>query len=174
MMIGLPGSGKSTLCEDLIKNNETLEIVSTDIYIENYAKKKGNTYQEVYREAGDDATKWMSQRIKTLINEKKNFIWDQTNVFKSARRKKLAMLGSNKYSTIAVGLELSEQELFARIKTRVESGGKTISYKIIHEMAQAYERPDYSEGFTYIFMVGDNAVATLLPKSLKPEIKNFS
>lgn len=166
MLIGLPGSGKSTVCQDLLKELPGIIILSTDEYIENYAKSKGKKYEEVYREVGDDAQKWMNTRIKQLINERKSFIWDQTNVFKSARRKKISMLEQNKYQVIAVALDISEEELSKRLKGRVDSGGKRVSYKVISEMKLAYELPSYEERFSDIFIIDNTGAFKLLEKPL--------
>ena len=166
MLIGLPGSGKSTVCKELLKELPGITVLSTDEYIENYAQSKGKKYEDVYREVGDDAQKWMNTRIKQLINERKAFIWDQTNVFKSARRKKISMLEQNKYQVIAVALNISEEELSKRLKVRIDSGGKKISYKVINEMKLAYDLPSYEEGFSDVFIIDDTGAFKLLEKPI--------
>lgn len=164
MLIGLPGSGKSTISEGLLKDMPDLIIVSTDEYIEKYARERGKKYEEVYREAGEDAQKWMNVRIRQIINEKKNFAWDQTNVFKSARKKKISMLEQNKYDVVAVALHLSEEELERRLINRVAKGGKKISYKIIQDMKASYELPSYEERFKEVYLIGDNGAFHLVDK----------
>lgn len=164
MLIGLPGSGKSTISEGLLKDMPDLIIVSTDEYIEKYARERGKKYEEVYREVGEDAQKWMNVRIRQIINEKKNFAWDQTNVFKSARKKKISMLEQNKYDVVAVALHLSEEELERRLINRVAKGGKKISYKIIQDMKDSYELPSYEERFKEVYLIGDNGAFHLVDK----------
>lgn len=164
MLIGLPGSGKSTISEGLLKDMPDLIIVSTDEYIEKYARERGKKYEEVYREVGEDAQKWMNVRIRQIINEKKNFAWDQTNVFKSARKKKISMLEQNKYDVVAVALHLSEEELAKRVANRVAKGGKKISYKIIQDMKASYELPSYEERFKEVYLIGDTGAFHLVDK----------
>lgn len=164
MLIGLPGSGKSTVSKELLKDIPETIVVSTDEYIEKYAKERGKKYEDVYREVGDDAQKWMNVRIRQIINEKNNFVWDQTNVFKSARKKKISMLKQNNYEVIAVAIYLSEDELDKRLSNRVAKGGKKIPYKIINEMKDFYELPKYDEGFKDIYLIGDSGEFHLVDK----------
>lgn len=173
MLIGLPGSGKSTLCDNLKKEIPDIFVISTDDYIESYAKEKGKKYEEVYREVGDAAQTWMNTRIRQLINQKQNFVWDQTNVYRSARTKKITMLQQNKYEVIGIALSLSPEELNIRLNNRVSAGGKKISHKIIEEMKNNYELPTYEEKFKEIYLIGDNGAYHLLENKLpKVVIKN--
>lgn len=166
MLVGLPGCGKTTAAEKLLKENPELTTVSTDQYIEEIAKKKNKTYAQVYREVGDDATKWMNRQIAHLIKDKKSFIWDQTNVYQSARIKKNKFLKQNKYEVIAIVVELSDEELNRRIAKRAEEGGKKIGYKIMQEMIKNYTRPAYYEGFKEIFIINDQQEQILLPNNI--------
>lgn len=166
MLVGIPGSGKSTICEELLKNTTDLTVLSTDEYIEKYAKERNKTYNEVHRESVGDAQKWMNNQIRALMNQKKNFIWDQTNVFKSARRKKITNLKQKKYNIVAVVLELTPEELNKRLSKRENSGGKHISPKIIQDMLASYERPSYEEGFCDIYLIKDDGVPQLIEKTL--------
>lgn len=172
MMVGLPGCGKSTASEKLLKEIEDLTVISTDEYVEKYAKEVGKTYNEVYRELGDKPQKWMNQQIKELIKEQKTFVWDQTNVFASARMKKINMLKQNGYEVTAIVVEISEEELNKRIKKRTSEGGKKIPYNVLGDMKKNYTRPDYNEGFKEIYIIGDNNIPVLMNKiEKKPTLK---
>lgn len=164
MMVGLPGSGKSTASEQLLKEIENLTALSTDEYIEKYAQEVGKTYNDVYREVGDKAQKWMNQQIKELIKSKEAFIWDQTNVYATARIKKINMLKQNGYEVTAIVVEISDEELNKRIKKRSAEGGKKIPYSVLGEMKKNYTRPEYSEGFKEIYIIGDNNIPMLISK----------
>lgn len=164
MMVGLPGSGKSTASEQLLKEMNDLTVLSTDEYIEKYAKEIGKTYNDVYREVGDKAQKWMNQQIRELIKQEKTFMWDQTNVYASARVKKINMLKQNGYEVTAIVVEISEEELSKRIKKRTSEGGKKIPYSVLGEMKKNYVRPEYTEGFKEIYIIGDNNIPTLINK----------
>ena len=165
LMVGLPGSGKSTLCQNLLNENPELEIVSTDEFIEQYAKEKNMTYGKAMRELGDKPQALMNNKIQKLLKDKKSFIWDQTNVFISARKKKIKMLSQNKYTVIAIVTELSFEELNRRLDKRVSEGGKRINIKIINDMVEGYTRPLYNEGFSEIYLISDDNQFKLLEKN---------
>lgn len=165
MLVGVVGTGKSTLCDKLLENSSDLTLVSTDSFVEAYAKEQGKTYDDVHREMGDKPQKMMMNQIRELINQKKGFIWDQTNVFKSARKKKLAFLRQNKYQVIAITIELTNDELEKRLRKRIANGGKKVPFKIIKDMMEGYERPSYDEGFLDIYLIENDGVAHLLEKT---------
>ena len=165
MLIGLPASGKSTLRAKILKEIPSLKVISTDDFIEEYALKEGKKYNDVYHSFGDEATKKMNLALRQIMNNKDSFIWDQTNVFKSARLKKLSKLKQNGYDVIAVALSLSNEELTHRLVTRVSSGGKPISYKVMNELKSNYTLPDYSEGFKEIYIISDDGQYQLLDQA---------
>jgi predicted kinase len=167
MMVGVPGTGKSTLIKDLQKDMPFLKTVSSDEYIENIAKENNKSYNEVYQEAIDPAMKWLNKQIQDFIKGKQDFIWDQTNLVQSSRLKKLRNLNSNGYDVNAIVIELSEEEHLKRLNKRTNEGGKQISSKIILDMIASYQRPEYSEGFKSIILINDLGNALEIPKELK-------
>jgi len=164
MLIGIPGSGKSTSVKQLQEEFPSFKVASSDEYIDKIAKQKGKTYDEVHFEAIDDATKFLKYQVNSFLKNKENFIWDQTNIVKSSRIKKLKNLISNNYSVIAIVIELSPEELQTRLNKRTQEGGKTLSAKIIQCMIESYEKPTYDEGFDSILLIGDNGAAMEIPK----------
>lgn len=155
MMIGVPGSGKSTKVKELLEKDKNITVVSSDEYIEIIAKKLNKSYNEVYSDNINDAISWMNNKIQLLIKNKENFIWDQTNIVKSARLKKLKNLKSNGYKVNAICFEISKEELFLRLEKREKLGEKVISKKIIENMINSYEKPDLLEGFNNINIIAD-------------------
>ena len=164
MLIGVPGAGKSTVADSLRAENSQLKIASTDLLIDQYAAKKGKTYSQVHREYVDQATKAMNMQIQAMMKKGESFIWDQTNVFASARKKKLSTLLQNKYSVVAITIELSPDELQKRLTERVASGGKFVGEKIIADLLLNYSRPTYSEGFEEIYVIKNDGVSVLINK----------
>lgn len=170
MLIGIPGSGKSSIAKEIKSQYPDVVIISSDIYIDNIALERGLSYSEVYRDTIEDAEKWASKQLENAIKNKKNIVWDQTNVFESARKKKISRMHQNKYDVIAMSLELSSEELRKRHNKRKADGGKHISYKIIQNMVDNYVRPHYGEGFAEVYLINDIGALTLIPKT---EVKNF-
>jgi heterogeneous nuclear ribonucleoprotein U-like protein 1 len=164
LMVGLPGSGKTTASEKLIKDITELTIASSDNFTEQYAKEHNQTYQEAYFAFGNEAEKMMKQQIQQLIKDERNFIWDQTNVYASSRKKKISMLTQKKYQVVAIVVELSSEELSKRLEKREKETGKKVPKKIIQTMLDNYTRPNYEEGFSDIYLISDNNEAILLPK----------
>lgn len=163
MLIAVPGSGKSTMVKSLQEDMPELEVASSDEHIVRYAAEKGRTYDEVHREYVEQAQKDMSRQIQAFIRNKKAFIWDQTNVVASARRKKIKMLHSNKYKVSAICIELSDEELQKRLIGRQAlEPGKIMPERIMQMMKSGYERPSYDEGFEEIYLINDRNDYNLL------------
>lgn len=149
MMIGPPCSGKSTLAKHL-QSQLNIPVVSSDVYIERLARIKGTTYSDEFSGNCDKAIKLMNKKIERLIRDKKDFIWDQTNISMKARKKKLARLLQNDYRVAAFAMEISKEYHEKLIDGRKE---KVIDKKIIDNFRNQYEQPSEDEGFEYVKIV---------------------
>lgn len=148
MLIGVPGSGKSTWIKDQIWALG-LNIISTDVWIDDYAKRMGKTYSEVFEEYIPTATKFMEDQVVFCREHNLDVIWDQTNMSAKSRAKKLAKLPG--YEKIAVVFRTPEKaELDRRLASRP---GKFISESIINSMIKSYDEPTEDEGFKEIWRV---------------------
>jgi len=152
MLIGLPGSGKSTWIKNNNKMLGNFAIISTDDFIEKRATFLGKTYSEVFSSEIKAATQQMQQDLQDAIRDKKNIIFDQTNLTVKTRRGKLSQLPKN-YARIAVLFEIDENELENRLNRRGQETGKVIGQKIVDDMRSRYEPPSLSEGFQQIIKV---------------------
>ena len=155
MLVGLPCSGKSTWLENFLEeDSREWVIVSTDVIYEEYAAEKGITYDEAYRAL---PAKKVNAKFRLVINDafkhRKNIIWDQTNVYQNARRKKMASLPKKDFEAIAVVFEVERAELDRRCAARHAETGKFVSGKVIDEMAENYIRPSKAEGFTHVHLL---------------------
>lgn len=151
MLIGLPGSGKSTFIKKLNQHNDYVVISSDDI-IEELAALEGKTYTDVFDKHVGFATKEMFRRAEEAIRQNKKVIWDQTNMNSKNRRKKLAMF-PKEYVKKAVIFSIDNLELKRRLDKRAKETGKTIPAHIMKSMANSYEAPTKAEGFSQIFWV---------------------
>lgn len=148
VLVGIPGSGKSTWVSNqkLIKD---FVYVSTDHYIEDYAKLQGKTYSEVFNEYIKTASSKMQNDVISARQKKKNIIWDQTSVSMSSRKKKFNMLPN--YRMIAVVFETPKpEELAKRLASRP---GKHIPEFVIQSMIDNLVIPTEFEGFEKVIFV---------------------
>lgn len=153
VMVGLPGSGKSTVIDQLIINHDCF-IYSTDNYIEQAASDQGLTYNQVFKDQIDNATKSMNLQLQKAIDAKQNIIWDQTNMTPKKRKAILSKI-SKSYKKICVVLpppqnDDEKNELNRRLNSRP---GKTIPDNIIASMTASYVEPSLDEGFDEIIFM---------------------
>lgn len=161
MLCGIPTSGKSTYVERLkkIKYWENAVVLSTDDYIEEYAKRVGQTYNEVFDDVIPDATRELELQFNMAKDKGRDIIWDQTNLSVKTRKKKLSKLPSF-YHRGAVYFELSLEDALERNKHRE---GKFIPESILKRMCHQFEIPTRSENFDYVEKV--DSQATIQPSS---------
>jgi predicted kinase len=153
MLIGVPGSGKSFWTKQTLDSVNNYRIISTDDFIEKVAAEQGKTYNDVFKDEIDAATKQMILDIADAIAKKENIIWDQTNLTVKSRASKVARLISAGYMIIAVVFECPQEELERRRIDRQQKTGKFISQSILDSMSATYVRPTKEEGFHDILII---------------------
>ena len=145
-MIGVPGSGKSTW----IKSQDWASncvIVSTDEFVEDYAKEVGSTYSEVFDDYMPTAVKLMADKVVRAREAGKDIIWDQTSTSVKSRVRKFNMLPD--YDHIAVVFSTpNNEELAKRLASRP---GKNIPDHVMRSMIDNLEMPTEEEGFKEIW-----------------------
>lgn len=154
MLIGLPGSGKSTWIKKFLsgKNPDEWVIASTDDILEKWGKEKGLSYNQAFATFNFREVKGqMMADIQNAIKDQKNIIFDQTNMNKKARREKLALLPKN-YVKNAVVFSIPDPELKSRLSKREKETGKSIPAHVIDSMARSYEAPDKGEFDKIVFV----------------------
>jgi predicted kinase len=145
-MVGVPGSGKSTW----IANQDWAQdcvVVSTDEYVERFARRMGKTYSEVFDTVMKRAIRLMMRRVRWAHERNLDVIWDQTSTTVSSRARKFSALYD--YDHVAVVFCTPEwTELRRRLAGRP---GKTIPRKVIKGMIHSWEEPTEAEGFVEIW-----------------------
>lgn len=148
-LIGVPGSGKSTW----ISNQDWAKdcvVVSTDNFVEAYAKEQGKTYSEVFNDYMPTAVNLMADQVIEARNAGKDIIWDQTSTTVKSRLRKFNMLPT--YEHIAVVFKTPEKEELAR---RLASRpGKNIPANVMRSMINNFDMPTEDEGFKEIWNAG--------------------
>ena len=146
VLVGVPGSGKSTW----IKNQDWalgMTIVSTDAFVEDYARAQGKTYNEVFKEYMPTAIDLMIEQVVFAREHGHNVIWDQTSTTVKSRKKKFNMLPD--YEHIAVVFKTPNPlELAIRLKNRP---GKNIPQQVINSMISGWEEPTLNEGYAEVW-----------------------
>jgi predicted kinase len=149
MLIGVPGSGKSTW----IKNQDWAKdcaIVSTDNWVEMEAERVGKTYSEIFDDYMPKAVKLMANHVELARDKGMDIIWDQTSTTLASRRRKFNMLP--KYEHIAVVFKTPEpEELARRLNSRP---GKTIPDHVMKRMIEGFDPVELEEGYSEIWHVG--------------------
>ncbi len=145
-LIGVPGAGKSTWVANQVWAQDCAYI-STDGYVERFARRMGKTYSEVFDQVMPRAIRLMMRAVRKAEREGKDVIWDQTSTTVASRRRKFASLPT--YDHIAVIFATPE---WVELKRRLDSRpGKTIPRKIVKGMIHNFEHPTEEEGFKEIW-----------------------
>lgn len=151
ILVGVPGSGKSTWIAKAPVDWANTVVASTDNYVDREAKKQGKTYSEVFKATMPAAVNDMARTVIDAVKNKQDIIWDQTSTTRSTRAKKLRMLPAD-YEKIAVVFPTpDEKELTRRLGSRP---GKEIPPQVMKQMTTGWEEPSEDEGFNKIIHVG--------------------
>jgi hypothetical protein len=146
--VGIPASGKSTWVANQDWIGECV-VVSTDEFVEDYARECGQTYSEVFEDYMPTAVKLMADKVVRARDAGQDIIWDQTSTTVASRARKFNMLPD--YEHVAVVFRCPEaNELVSRLASRP---GKLIPVDVVENMIQNFEIPDESEGFQEIWYV---------------------
>jgi predicted kinase len=147
-LVGVPGAGKSTWIKDQIWALG-LTVVSTDVFVEDYARAQGRTYSEVFTEYMPTAVGLMAEQVVRARTLEHDIIWDQTSTTIASRTRKFNMLPD--YEHIAVVFKTPEhEELIRRLQSRP---GKEIPEHVIASMVDNWDEPTLEEGFEEIWRV---------------------
>lgn len=143
MLIGLPGTGKSTFRNNFLKHNiRDWVILSSDDYIEWVAQKANKTYSEVFRFEAKNAESNLLSVAKSAILSGKNCLWDQTNLSEKSRKKRLDMFPKT-YTTFGHIFHPPGEEKHKKILANRPE--KFIPWSIIENMKSTYQTPSNND-----------------------------
>lgn len=145
-LVGVPGSGKSTWVANQAWAKDCV-YVSTDHYVEKFARRMGKTYSEVFDLVMPRAVNLMTRAVVRARETGKDIIWDQTSTSIGSRKRKFNMLRD--YYHIAVVFRTpDEAELARRLASRP---GKNIPKNVMDMMIGNWQEPTEDEGFKEIW-----------------------
>ena len=147
VLVGLPGSGKSTS----IPEDFGGFIYSTDNVLEELAAKTGETYNQVFKDNISYATKLMDDLLANYILMGADVLWDQTNMSAKKRRGILSRFPKTYRKVCICRVPPQDEdewaELNQRIVQRARINGKFIPPEVVERMADSYVEPTLEEGF---------------------------
>jgi predicted kinase len=140
MLIGVPGSGKSTWIGEQYWASDCV-LVSTDKLIDLEAGRQGKTYNDVFKDYISEATRLMNEDIQAAVEAGRDIIWDQTNTSRKSRKTKLAQVPG--YHKIAIVFDTPDEDEWQR---RLDSRpGKSIPRAVLKAMADGLQLPTEDE-----------------------------
>lgn len=145
-MVGVPGSGKSTWIAQQDWARDCV-VVSTDRWIEVFARELGSTYSDVFDLFMPAAVRAMMAEVNRAQSQERDIIWDQTSLTPGSRAKKFGSLPN--YEHVAVVFATPDgAELARRLAARP---GKHIPDSVLQNMISTFEPPVLEEGFAEIW-----------------------
>jgi hypothetical protein len=124
------------------------------MYIDAVAEDNGITYSEAFESNIAAATEFNERKVQTMMDLRKDIIWDQTNLGVGKRRK---IINRMKQAGYQVRCEcilppeagwISDQKDWAnRLRNRP---GKTIPQHVLSNMIESFVVPSVDEGFDMI------------------------
>jgi predicted kinase len=153
MMVGVPGSGKSTFLNKL-KEFMKITVASTDDLIELEAQRLGITYSEAFKKVNfKTVKKQMDEVIVQAVRRREHLALDQTNMSRKSRTSKLEAIPADVYSRVCLNFTVDDKVLLERLRVRAETTGKVIPPFVLKSMFDNYQTPSKDEGFTHIIEV---------------------
>ncbi|XP_077243305.1 uncharacterized protein LOC143883870 [Tasmannia lanceolata] len=144
MMVGLPASGKSTWAEKWVKEHpeKRYVLLGTNLALEQMKVPgllRKQNYGERFDRLMDRATLIFNTLLARAAKTPRNYILDQTNVYKGARKRKIKPFVN--YQKIAVVVFPTPDELKFRAEKRFKEMGKEVPADAVNEMLANYVLP---------------------------------
>ncbi|XP_076867260.1 heterogeneous nuclear ribonucleoprotein U-like protein 1 isoform X2 [Brachyhypopomus gauderio] len=145
MMVGLPGSGKTTWAAKHSEENpeKKFNILGTNAIMEKM-KVMGLRRQRNYAGRWDvlisQATQCLNRLIQIAARKKRNYILDQTNVYGSAQRRKMRPFEG--FQRKAIVICPADEDLKERTLKRSDEEGKDVPDHAVLEMKANFVLPE--------------------------------
>ena len=177
MMVGLPGSGKTVWAEKYAKDHPEKKycILGTNTVMDKM-KVMGLMRKRNYHGRWDalikQATDVLNKIFKIAERRNRNYILDQTNVYFSARRRK--MNNFRGFHRIAAVIVNTNEVLRERTEKREREEGKIVPESAVLEMKANFVLPEVGEIFDDVwFIEEDRATSERLVTEFQHQGKEF-
>lgn len=150
MLIGIPGSGKSTYCNNVLikKYPEAIFIASDIVRNNNPTFKEDQIWPEIYR--------LCSEALKNNLD----IIYDATNITPNVRNRffnKLIEMGVPQFEKMAYYFITDPDKCVERVKKRNEMPNERyLPVDVIKGYGEKIIAPTLEEGFKRIFIIDNN------------------
>jgi adenylate kinase family enzyme len=161
VLVGLPGSGKSTLRNNICMSwaQSELIVLSSDDEIDRYALQEGRTYGEVFAEHIEPAQLMLRTEREKALARNQSIIHDQTHLTLKSRSRSIFNVPDNYYK-IAIVCSVPEDVRQQRLLGRP---GKIIPVEADERMVSSFIHPEIDGGFyDGVYAVGQ-AMRVLMP-----------
>lgn len=144
IMVGLPGSGKTTFAKKFIEDKNINYLSSDEL------RAMFGTSQE-----DQSVTPKVFSYIKSMVDEylknKANVLVDATNVNKKERSDYIKTAKKYNAKVVVYVFKMDRAGLIDRNKTRGQQGGRVVPDFVIDKMLNKYEEPSKIEGIDEIY-----------------------
>lgn len=143
VLIGLPGSGKTKRCDELLCQNGSAVVISHDDVVGRWANMRDISMEEA-RQTLDPthAHDWQRQIAHDAIAERADLIIDRCNLTERSRRQ-WRFLTSLDYDCVAIWLNVPLEECIARVTAE----GRGITEERMRKMHSQFRHPRYDGWF---------------------------
>ncbi|KAK3251353.1 hypothetical protein CYMTET_39303 [Cymbomonas tetramitiformis] len=162
MMVGLPASGKTRWAQQHVRVDRGRRslLVGTDSLMEQMQRSApatdGADYNKWHRIFYPRAEAMLQLLLQQVIPaRRRSVVLDQTNVYRTARNRKLAGVGAQ-FRRVAVVCVVDEAEQAWRLQRHRERG-KDVPWSTLRQMCENFTLPTCEEGF-------DEVIYTELPE----------
>lgn len=139
ILIGCPGSGKSTWGKNVVEVNPSIIRLCPDDFRARFGT--GEADQSVSHMAFGATKRGMDEALKAG----KSVLIDATNMYRKTRKDFIDIAKKYNAKTIAVVFEVSKQTAIERNQKRGMEGGRNVPENIIDNMLAKYQRPTTGE-----------------------------
>lgn len=153
ILVGAPGSGKSTYGKELVEANPAIVRLCPDEFRAKFGK--GEDDQSVSAQAFG-ATRY---GMREALTAGKDVLIDATNMYPKARKEFTQIAKEFNAKTIAIVFEATKETLMERNRLRGAAGGRCVPEDVIDRMLGRYQRPNELEFDEVNFITKLNLVA---------------
>merc|ERR1719188_431415 len=154
MLCGLPACGKTYWAQKHMEANplKNYVLLGTNAVIDQMKVMNLNrqrNYAERWEELIAQATPVFNKLVEIAGRTPRNFILDQTNVYRNARRRKLGAFqdfGTRR----CIAIVNDEEQLAERTEKREREEGKIVPVDAVNQMRANFVAPELEDGFTHV------------------------